>query len=483
MHSCYVLVTSLLTSVVADSTLGSGSETLRDLIPKLDFRTAQIEWTLTHVGGFDKGLAQRHVTHIANADILEFNSGDAAGLQEYRFRSYPPDWLFMSHEERAKLSPEELNEYAFPREKDAGTRSSMLLEGQAWKLDSVEFPLVGSVGPRERSDVQIPIDFSIIGFAPAHRLEAANPLGLEKHDYEGFVSARFETGFEDARRTVTAAWGENRIVWSFDDRRGRQPIKARFVGAQGTVEFSETVLQHLDGKWIPESVRFYRETADAPYRILEVSKATFDQPWHKKEITHDDLGAVFGTYFSTPDGQTGGMNWDGTSLISDHEFFDLVYGFGLLPDQKILEYWAKNTGKTVDQYIKDRFQGNHAAVVRRWLQENHVEAHGEEPPWITLKNSKEKDPWDLYVDEFLKKHELPQPGVERAKKLLEEAKKLRDANRHRVRKAEREGDRKTIERYKEREERIYRERLVDPLDQLAATIVKENRDRQDKAPD
>jgi len=101
--------------------------------------------------------------------------------------------------------------------------------------------------------------------------------------------------------------------------------------------------------------------------------------------------------------------------------------------------------------------------------------HGDEP-WLVSVKTDEKDPWDVYVEEFLKKNQLPEPAVERAKQ-------VRDAQRRKnhkpMKEAERRKDTRKLDEFKEREERIFNEMLVKPLEKLAEQ-AKEKAARSDQ---
>ena len=155
----------------------------------------------------------------------------------------------------------------------------------------------------------------------------------------------------------------------------------------------------------------------------------------------------------------------------------MVNLFGVLPDQRWLEAIGKSVGKTAEQYAEIlRRQGDH-------VREAYFREHGEKP-WLDAPSPKEKkkDEWDLYVEEFLVKHKLPEPGVKRAHEIRDQSKKLRDAYRRKnaaaLRKAKEENDSRKVAEYEGIEKRIFDRVLVRELKRL----VQDEKDSLKKDP-
>lgn len=442
---------------------------LRNILDSQRATTSQVEWTATWIGGRDDGLVERYVTRKAGGALWESNLGDENGYHPTAYRAGRPGSpdIELPQPEMTKDGPrimdeEWLRKYEVPKKELAGTRNSLIHDGQAWYLQYAERPLSGIVQPLKTARDWLPVDLPSIGLAPCWWASEANPFQLPEPEFEGFDSAVFAEGVENGLPTVSAVYGGGRfrLTWRFDERYGGRPVWAAFERDGVPVYSSETEYERIGERWFPKSVRFYQGDSASPYKMIDVQRATFDEPWHVQEITPTDIGALNGTQFGCPDGL---KMWTGADLMPMKEFWDLVNLDGVLPDPRILEMMAKLQGQTVEEHLK--------WLARRSTQEREAyrKKYGDEP-WLVQKSPKEKDEWDLYVDKFLAEHKLPEPGVKRANEIRDQAKKLRDAYRRKnaaaLRKAKEDVDSRKVAEYEGIEKRIFNQVLVRDLKKL-----------------
>ncbi len=446
--------------------------------------TSQVEWTLSWIGGRDDGLVERYVTRQAGDALWESNLGDKHGYHQTSYgyisqrltiaaakgpahSEVPKQEAPLTHEEH-RLQDE------WPKEETAGTRNSLIYDGKVWYLSRAERASTGMIQNVETVSAYLPLDLPSIGLAPSQMsMLDANPFRLPNKMFEGFDSAEFREGFENGLPTVSAEWGESsRLTWRFDDRQGGKPVSASFEINGEPIYSSETEYEQIGERWIPKSVRFYEGMSTTPYKMIDVQRATFDEPWHMQEITPNDLGALYGTEFTCPDG---GKVWTGAGLIPVEEYFELMNLYGILPDPKIQESMAKAMRMTMEEY---RQHGQRRSAEERAA---YKKKYGTEP-WLVKKSPKEKDEWDIYVEEFLTKHKLPAPGVQRANEVRDQSKKLRDAyrrkNESKIRDAKKEGDPRKIAECEGIEKRIFDNVLVRELYKL----VQDEKDSPKKEP-
>jgi len=416
-------------------------------------QTSEFDWTVTWLDKTNEGLVERYSTRTDGPTIWEENRGDESG---FHARGY----------ERISdgTGPDLYTLQEIPRDQLAGTRNTLQFDEQVLNIASAEAPMDGSVAPITQRRGNAPIDLLAIGLVP--RLDSPSgtglPFQLPPGIAEGLAGATFDTRPCNIGSTVHAQFGEFSLVWTFDAARGQQPVKAELFENDRLRCFSETQVEEIDGRWIPRDVRFYRGDSAAPYKMIDVHSATFDKPWHQKEISPSDLGAVTGTQLMSPDGT---KFWTGFELVNEQDYWDLVHVFDLKPDRFILETTAKILEIPVEEYIAYLQRNNEP---RRAA---YKKKHGTEP-WLAVasRKPKDKDEWDLYVEKFLAEHKLPEPGVERAKEILKSAKNLRDARRSqnaaKMREAQKEGDARKIEHFEEIEKSIFDRVLVRSLKKL-----------------
>ena len=423
--------------------------------------TSQVEWTLTWFGGYDDGLVERHITRTAGDTIWESNLGNADGYHPTGFQRLVPQ----------NPTKEQVQQAMVPKVELAGVRNKLIHDGWAWYLPHAERPLSGDAAPIDKALAYLPVPIKSVGLAPRLRSDLdTNPFQIAPRDFEGFDEAAFREEWDRGFPTVTAEWGEGKkLTWHFDDRVGGQPVEAAFYHSGQLSTRSETTYALMGGRWLPKSVRFYERDELSPYKIIDVQRASFDEPWHMQEITPEDIGLLRGTQLLGPEGSE---VWSGTEVISAEAFWEQVHMYDMLPDPRIVVLLVEPSGRKPDPqkleeylaYLRDTGTKMRAAYVRK---------HGTEP-WLELTHPNkpgEKDEWDVYVDKFIAEHKLPEPAVKRACEVRDSAKKVRNVrriqNRDEIRKAQREGDKKKLAYYEEVEQRIFDKMLVRPLRKLA----------------
>ncbi len=440
---------------------------LRAALNTGDVETSEVEWNLSWLGGYDDGLVERHITRTAGDTVWEANLGDSRGRHSASFLQSPSPYD----------SDEEIRRKMVPRDVDAGVRNKLLTGGWAWYLEHAERPLMGYASPLDKAAIGFPANPRVLGLSPGPPHDSnSNSYGLSDADFEGFEDATFQESWENGYPTVTAAWGDQRsIKWRFDNRQGGMPVEASFYRADRLANHSETEYQRIGERWFPQSASYYDRESPDPFRLVDVQKATFDEPWHMEEITPSDIGALGGTQFG---GSEGTMWWTGAELLPNDEFLELLYLDDGIMDERIAELMVEGTTQSVEQYRASLRKSGDA------LRERLCKEYGSDPQ--APKSGGEKDEWDAYVDEFLHKNELPDPAVKRAHAALTSAKRVRDAQRLRysadVKKAQRNGDKKRIAQFDDREMRVFDRMLKRPLERLARIAESEKKSAESAPP-
>ena len=447
-----------MSSLVMVTVALAAQANIKDLLPErlqsfTEARTAetsQFDWTVEWLGGRDDGLVERFVTRTVGETTLQTNFGDSNGLHMVCYRKHPP----------SDLSWEEIRSYELPPEEDAGTRHSLVYEGELWRINRAEGPINGMILNEQNATDYVPFSFAAAGLSPFWLSETnSNVLGLRADQLEGFESAEWSHQRDADLDWISADFNGRRLEWFLDRQRGDSPIRAVYYVGDRTIYASETDVHEVDGRWVPTSIRFFRGESESPYKVIDVQQASFDKPEHAQEITPNDLGLLFGTHLGKEDGS---HIWSGTELLSLEEYQELVYIYGVLPDPRILELRAENRGQTVEELIAYMQKSS------AWMRREYYAEHGE-APWLSMKST-EKDEWDVYVEKFIKEHKLNEPRVKRAAEILKRAKQLRDAytrkNITEIRKAERRNDKNKLALFDAHTERVFDRVLVRGLERL-----------------
>ena len=423
--------------------------------------TSHIEWTLSSFDRFNEGLVERHITRTVGDTLWQSNLGDDGGQHRVEYRFEPPK----------NTDVEDLDPYIFPSDVGAGTRASLIFGDRVWSMGNEASPSSGSRAyPRDQAQADLPFDFWAAGLAVAASFDK-NVLGLPEMLVEGFDFATFTSSRQGAYEVIAADYNDRRIEWLLDVRQDGVPVQAYFYDGGNLTFWSETSYAKIDGRLFPTDLRFYDGENAQPYRTIEIQRATFDKPWHMQEITPADIGAIYGTHFTTPMGE---YYWSGTDLITNDEYWELVHVFGIRPDNAIIESLARSAKLTVEEFLQ--FWDAKEA----WARERYFNEHGTRP-WLEnivllKKKPGEKDEWDVYVEQFVAEHKLEGEPVKQAEEILDRAKKMRDArlrkNAVEIRKAQREGNSKKLAHYERITKRIFEEVLVRTLNRLLPKSAK-----------
>jgi len=416
--------------------------------------TSQIEWTLSWGDKWNDGLVERHITRTVGESVWQSNLGDRNGFHSRTFDRAPPSGATF----------EEVEPYMDPIESGAGTRNTLLQDGYVWHLFHAEAPGVGSVEPVENEVEHLPLDFTAVGLAVGPRVDE-NLFGVHPSDLEGFAEAEFNTFRAGRMEIATVEFNDRRFEWHLDPFRNGLPVQAMLFRGGTLISRSETTYEEIDGRLFPMSVEFYSGDGAQPTRVVNVDRATFDQPWHMQTITPDDIGVLFGTqlWSSLPDDP---LQWDGLELLTTTEYMDMLHFHGMRPDPIVAELVGRAFNMTGEEYYAwiDRTQ--------KWRREKYFKEHGTRP-WLDEPLGRvpgEKDEWDVYVEQFIKKHKLTKADVKRANQTLDRAKKLRDRYRKKhaddIRKAERDGDEEKLAHYRGYTQRVFDKVLVASLNRL-----------------
>lgn len=433
---------------------------LQNIMESRSAQTSEIEWTITHYNDRDYGLVEHHTTRTSGDTRWQLNAGDSQGSHRTVFRSS----IANESEEAYELA-------AIPKAEVAGPRHTLVYDDLVWRVEHVRglTPIRGTLTSVERSGNYEAFDFSSAGFTPW--ADPATELALRGEFRNGQQDPTVASVSDGRLETIAMDYGPYRFEWDYDAQRGGQPVRAAFYRIDALIYSSETELRKVDGRWFPTEIRYYLNDDPNPSRVLEVQTATFDKPWHQKDISPSDIGVLFGTQLF----QVGRGNryWDGTSLLSDDGFKELLHLYGLRPDHRIMERMAQLIGEPVEEYEK-RLDLSTEIVRARYFKK-----HGE-APWLLTKTD-EPDEWDEYVAKFIAKHKLDEARVERAQEVLKRSKVIRDQhlrkNRKAIKKAAASGDKERSAMYEKMTKRIFDRILVRGLNRL---IPKEK--RQAKAP-
>ncbi len=427
---------------------------LQNLLDAGKDKSSEVEWTLSWAEGVNNGLVERFLTRTSEDSIWQSNLGDENGFHAVQYTKEP-----QGHSE------EEMREYQVPREKSAGTRSSMIYGDQLWYLPRSEFPLSGYVQPLSVATAYRPFRPTAIGLSPGMVNELdSGPFRIPYGYADGIDSAAFDERKVLGGSSITAEYGGGRfrLTWQFDDRVGGMPVKAMLERDGVLVYFSETEYVKQDDRWVPEQSRFYRGDSATPYKIAEMKNASFNKPKHITDFDPSDMGALYGTQFLT---RSGVQYWGGSGLLSDSEFWELVYIYNVLPHPQIIEMIAREGEMSREEY--ERFLQRGAETRRAEYRKSNYDE-----PWTIRRTKTElEDEWDIYLKKFLDEHKLPEAAVERAREVTKKAKEIRDARREKdradKREAEKKGNQARLKEFEQEEEKMYIRLLVKPLDKIA----------------
>ncbi len=389
--------------------------------------TAHIDWTLDY-GDYQERIELR----VAGGTRWERNLGDRNGFHP---KQYQTAIAGLKTEEGVKSGQtQDMYDFMFNE-----PQHRLLLDGSVWNKQGSSMA-VDKYPPRASEP---PIGFADWGLGTTPRLDNDPELGdcfSSQNDSQKVISCKLRGNSEMA------------LEWVLDTSRDSQPIRCALRnGDDELVRWSQTELTEVDGRWMPSSVEFHRKGENAPYEVLTVEEASFDQDWHRTEPYHpSDLDIGFGHYISATDGGKTGW-WDGESILSNLEFqaTRCLNDMPFHPD--VVRNRARIMGKSVQEYLVI------LENISRRYKKNHAEEYAEV---LRKRAARERDDWDIYVDEFIEEHELVKPKQGIAARILGRAKTLRDIYR----------DKQTVsseqEEYDAIEKRIFERMLVKNLKRL-----------------
>lgn len=422
--------------------------------------STEFDWTLSHFDERNDGLTERFRTRTSGPDIWESNLGDESGYHSTRRTGEHGDQggEGVSHEDPV-------------REKTAGTQNRLLSQGRSWYLPVTERPLVGRTAGPEEAQQWLPTRPQGFGLMPLWISDDSNnPFRIPSAIYGQLVESSFDQRDDGPITTISANLDDGRssLTIEFDRKVGDLPIRASLYRDGEPVFWSETRYKETSGRFTPAEVSFFKRDSERPYRSINVQRATLDDSCRAPGFGPEDIGILPGTQFYT---RSGIEFWTGVDLVEPDDYWPLVYADQSFLDPRVASLLAEGSFDDVaDYYESIRRSGEN------WRRA-YKKQHGFDP-WEnevsdetgSLKKTKEKDPWDEYVERFLSENKLPDAGVTRAKEVLKQAKSLRDARRKqnaaKIREAKKEGDERKIERFEEIEKSIFDRMLVKNLKRL-----------------
>lgn len=451
MNTCFLLICVVL-GLVDNQKLHPRLRTLLDSGPE---KTSEIQWTLTWIGSYDDGLIERHITRTTGDTVWESNLGNEKGEHRTRFKTRPP----------GDATPEQLELATWPRSEDAGVHHRLKQDGRIWHINRGPVASSGYAIPTDKAISRIPMKVEAAGLAPRIASEVEPPpFNLHPTEFEGFENVEFTEGRENGFPSVVATWSKYELNWLFDDRQGGLPIRASYYQADHLRYYSITKNEQVAGRWLPKSVEYFRGDSQTPYCRLDVQTATYDKPEHMQEITPNDIGALPGTQFIADNGLHW---WTGGELLHEDEYLPLLWLDPMIMDDRIAQTMAEGSGQTVEEYRARLRQSGDA------LRERYKREYGEE---LKVKKVDEEDPWVVYTNTFVKKHEFDEAAEKRARVTCDRAISLRDSLKLRdaakIREAKREGNKRKLDEIEEREKKVFERMLVKPLDKMLATLEK-----------
>jgi len=406
-------------------------------------------------------VTEHFVSERVGATVREINRGDAKGRHP---RQYQEVLQFLKDYPEYH-DTEDMHDYKF-----AEPRYILRMENMVWEKQGTG--ISAHVAQAEHA-TDVPYDVSTLGMGPLPSNQVHNDLGVPDFVARALTSSTFTDSTEGAMRRIagqaTQGTREWRLEWELDLSRDSQPTRAALYRDDQMFAESRTELTQLGGRWFPRLVRYFRESYKSgtePYQVVEVQKASFDEPSHRQEpFSPNDIGVALGNQL-TVEGASTVMYWDGVELITGDEYNELVYLNGVDPDPIVVERQAKWSHLTPEEYLEQLEKSSRPIMRARW-ERDHGFAYVP-----TTRTATEEDPWDLYLERFIAEHKLSKPALSRAEKLLKKAKTMRDVHRRKkaseLKEAERAGDKAKIAEYNDREDQIFKKALTHPLDELAA---------------
>lgn len=131
-----------------------------------------------------------------------------------------------------------------------------------------------------------------------------------------------EAGLHVVTLDVHGSW----LRWWIDPKHGWNAVRSELI-RDGVVEaWSVSQLKQFGEAWFPESIVYYAKghfDGQQPFRVINVSSATFNSPDNAQALSPADIGIEVGTQliFEDPAVSPRVQYWDGTQAVTRKEFF------------------------------------------------------------------------------------------------------------------------------------------------------------------
>ena len=457
MMLCNIYLSALI------ATLGLPPAVQRAVSTDHPWRTSHIEYTITTAEDAQSN-SEHYILRSVGDSIWQTNLGNDKGRHERQYKEVL-QWL-AEHPELEQT--EEMHDYKF-----AEPHHTLVYDDQIWyKMGS---GISAKVRPTSFPSRGVPPDaiFDPLasGIAPLPARYFADLLEVPKGPPTSvWDRATYQVRENEPFQTITSEVefrGQSyQLEWEIDPARGNTPVSSTLL-LNGEVQYkSLTELQEIGGRWVPKQTQFFRhdfEEGSKPYRVIDVTNASFDEPWHPQEpFTPNDIGIALGHQLAVQGSRTL-MYWDGTALLSKDDYDELINLYGVDPDPSVVARQAKWMRTTPEGYLK-MLSDSRSLYRQRWEKE-----HG--PFDIRLEGKSEQDPWDSYVQDFIEKNRLTGKAREFAQKTLRKAKRIRSFHqkryRARIRTIDENGKAREKEAFDTIKNRIFKQVLVKNLRRLA----------------
>jgi len=420
-------------------------------------RTSRVEYVIQH-RDLEAPLSEHFVTQTAGASVIQTNFGDANGEHPRKYAEVQR-WLADFADPHQTV---EMHDYKF-----AQPHRTLLYDDLVWH--KMGTGLSATARPPSKRTTEPIFDSLASGAFPRPSQRFRNPLDVPRAPASIWDGASYDVKESGQFKTITSDveyHGRSyRMEWDIDPARGEQPVRSTLY-LNGEMQFeSLTKLEKIGDRWIPKRTQFFRHdfaSGTEPYQVVDVTDASFNQPWHSQEpFTPTDIGIALGHQLGV-EGSSTTMYWDGAELLTETEYNKLVYLDGVDPDPVVVARQAKWMKITNEEYL-EKVERSRPIMRARWEKENG--------PYVDLiKADGKEDAWDRYAAEFIKTNKLDAKRRDKAMEILEKSKKIRDfharKNQAKIRKAEKENDERKLKAYESIKTRIFERVLVRGLQKL-----------------
>lgn len=139
-----------------------------------------------------------------------------------------------------------------------------------------------------------------------------------------------EAGLHVVTLDVHGTW----LRWWIDPERGWNAVRSEVIRDGKTEAWCISELKQFGDAWFPQSIAYYSAghfDGQQPYRVINVSSATFNSPDEAQTLSPADIGIEAGTQviFDDPSVFPPLQYWDGERLVTQKEFFARLESGGL----------------------------------------------------------------------------------------------------------------------------------------------------------